>query len=172
MYDFLLSKIRTSEDKDKLLDEIDLLLNGLYQYKGFGFDSLLENKVRAWVSTFLREEFAKEALDRNAYLLDLKKKLMNLKEVSLIIAYEPTSDALESFFTFIRSAIGQNAIINLGYDPHLIGGVQIIFEGQFRDFSFKRIFEKVFEENRGEILKVLETKTSTQDETGFKQENI
>ncbi|KKQ97641.1 MAG: hypothetical protein UT23_C0010G0037 [Candidatus Woesebacteria bacterium GW2011_GWA1_39_12] len=85
----------------------------------------------------------------------LEKELKNLKDVYLTLAYEPTQDQIDTIASFIRQSTGGKIILNLSYDPQLIGGVEIIYEGVFRDFSFKRIFEKEFEEDREEILKKL-----------------
>ena len=158
MYDQILTRITTADEKDKLTEEINLLLQSLYENKGFGFDSVLRNKIRAWVSAYFQEEFAKEGLDKENYLKNLKEKINNLREVDLVLAYEPSSEMLNTLSGYLREATQENVVLNLNFDPHLIGGVQIIFDGQFRDYSFKRIFEKEFEESRNRILELLQSK--------------
>ena len=155
MYDQILNKLRTLEDKEKLLLEIEILLSGLYEEKGLGFNSLLQNRIRGWVSSYLTEELSKPDVDKEAFLRGLEKELKSLKDVYLTLAYEPTQDQIDTIASFIRQSTGGKIILNLSYDPQLIGGVEIIYEGVFRDFSFKRIFEKEFEEDREEILKKL-----------------
>ena len=145
MFDNLISKIRTVEEKEKLVEEIKLLNESIYIDKGFGFNSVLKNKIRSWVSDFFFEEFAKENIDKEVYLKELLRIINSLKEVGLRLAFEPSSNAVDRFLGYLRNATGENIILNLSIDPQIIGGVQIIFNGEFRDFSFKKIFEKEFE---------------------------
>src|SRR3989344_3504 len=110
MYEVFIDRIKTNEDKERLLEEIEVLLTGIYEDKGYALDSLLQTGVRSWVSSYIREEFSKSGVNRESFLRGLEKELR---------------------------------------------GVKIIYEGLFRDFSFNRIFEKEFEEDREEILKKL-----------------
>jgi len=153
MFDQILSKIRTVDDQEKILEEIDVLLSSLYQDKGLGFESTLKTSARAWLYPLLREEFSKEGANRRNLLLNLKQKIEGLSKVYITLAFEPSEDALNRFGGVIRTSVREDVIISVAYDPHLIGGVQIIYNGEFRHFSFKRIFEKEFENTREQILK-------------------
>ncbi|KKQ51415.1 hypothetical protein A2865_02810 [Candidatus Woesebacteria bacterium RIFCSPHIGHO2_01_FULL_39_17] len=155
MYEVFIDRIKTNEDKERLLEEIEVLLTGIYEDKGYALDSLLQTGVRSWVSSYIREEFSKSGVNRESFLRGLEKELRGLKDVYLTIAFEPTQDQIDTMASFLKQEIGSSIILNLSYDPQIIGGVQIIYEGLFRDFSFNRIFEKEFEEDREEILKKL-----------------
>jgi len=113
----------------------------------------LKTSARAWLYPLLREEFSKEGANRRNLLLNLKQKIEGLSKVYITLAFEPSEDALNRFGGVIRTSVREDVIISVAYDPHLIGGVQIIYNGEFRDFSFKRIFEKEFENTREQILK-------------------
>ena len=175
MFDLILNQIKTRQDADTLSTEIDLLLRGIYDSQGSGFDSILRTKVRSRFSSSLKEIFSKDlSLDKKSFLEGLKNELKDLEEVNLNLAFEPTEDSLDRFSTFVKNEIGSNAIINLSYDPAIIGGSIIVYKGNYRDFSFKRVFEKVFEKERENILKMLDsnsglvsTRESTQDKTGI-----
>lgn len=171
MHDSFLAKIRTIEDRDYLLSEINLLKDSLYTDKGFGFESVLRNKIRSWVSDYLIELFSSQNSEREEILDYLEKELNNLKEFGLRLAFEPSSDAIDRFLGLIRGFSGKNLILNISIDPNLIGGAQMVFEGKYKDFTFKKIFEKEFEENRTEMIKMLSEKFDKKTVAG-QQENM
>ena len=72
----------------------------------------------------------------------------------MIIAYEPSEDAIDRFYSFITAACGRRIILDIGYAPDIIGGAVVIYRGKYRDFSFKNIFEKEFEKESAKILKL------------------
>jgi hypothetical protein len=156
MFDQILSKIQTTEDQEEVVNEIEILLKSLYQDKGLGFESVLSTSVRAWLASLLRQEFSKEDIDKEAFLINLKNIITDIPKVHLTLAFEPSQDALNRIVGVIRSSIGGNVIVSLRRDPYLIGGVEIIFEGEYRDFTFKRIFEKEFEKSRSDLLRSLD----------------
>jgi len=155
MYEQILSRIRTTEDQEKILEEIDLLLSSFYQDKGMGFDSTLRTKVRFWFSSILKEEFSKEKVDKEEFLNTLRQKVLDMEKVYLTLAFEPSIDTLDRISGLIRTFIGKPCLIDFSFDPRLIGGVEIIYKGEYRDFSFRRIFEEEFEKSREEFLKRL-----------------
>ncbi|OGM20041.1 hypothetical protein A2714_02595 [Candidatus Woesebacteria bacterium RIFCSPHIGHO2_01_FULL_38_9] len=160
MYLAILSKVKTREEKEKVQEELQLLLSSLYEDEGRAFDSTLNHKVRAWVSQALTEEISKEAIGRESYLKGLIDSLEKLNEIYLNCAFEPTQDFVDRLGMYLDQAVGSHVLMNISKDPEIIGGVQIIFKGQYLDFSFKRIFEKEFEESREEYLKLLKGKQS------------
>jgi hypothetical protein len=156
MYDNFLQKIKTRREADELSEEANLLIRGLYEQEGKAYESYLNTKVRSWVSRQVKEVFSEEGVDKKGFLEGLLNNLNNLKPVRLVIAFEPTENQLERFTSFIKSAGGQNLIVDLTYDPYVVGGAVIIHEGKYRDFSFKKIFEHQFENERENLLKLLE----------------
>ena len=131
-----------------------MLLTSLYEEKGLGFDRLLRTRIRAWVANYLSEAFLKN--DKQAYLKGLSDKVKSLTTIEITFGYEPSYDMLDRVSSLIDNAVGKHVILRTFCDPTLIGGVEIIFEGQFRDFSFQRIFEEEFEKSREVILRSLD----------------
>jgi hypothetical protein len=150
--DRLLANITTKREAERLLEEIEIIRNGLFGAGGGAFESLLKNKVRAITAENIRLVFAKEGVDKRKYLDQIEELVMNMPNVSLILAFEPSEGAIERFYTKISDATGKQVLLDVVYEPQIIGGAVIIFNGRYRDFSFKKIFEAEFEKGRNKIL--------------------
>lgn len=140
----ILDTVKTSEDRNRLIEEFDTLLNGLYQNKGEGLDSLLYSRVRAWVAELLREELSVDEINPRQYLKNIKDELNAFKTVSISLAFEPTESNIEKFSYIVKKSAGYDTLIEFSYNPSLIGGCTIIFEGKYKDFSMKSYFESEF----------------------------
>ncbi|MBU0569154.1 hypothetical protein KKB40_00040 [Patescibacteria group bacterium] len=168
MYSEILSKIKTAEDAEKMIEEIDILLNSMYFVKDDTFDKqdprkvaeqsfdlILKSKIRAWTAQILINEFSKEGVNKTVFLQELKNKLESYKIFKLDIAFEPTRDFIEKIYDFVSKNISDEILLEINYVPGLIGGAVMVFNGKYRDFSLKKVFDEEFEKNRGEVLKLL-----------------
>lgn len=159
MIDELLSHIKTVQEASEIINELDMLLDAVYEKDAESFQSVLKHKIRYWVAGYLKRVLEKET-DAEAFLKSLEEEIKSLKQLDLTLAYEPTEDALERFSSFVKQNVGDNVLLRISYDPNIIGGAIVIYEGEYRDFSFKRIFESQFEASKSEILKTLREPTN------------
>jgi hypothetical protein len=150
--DRLLENITTKREAERLLEEIEIIRNGLFEAGGGAFESLLKNKVRAITAENIRQVFAREGVDKRKYLDQIEELVMKMPNVSLILAFEPSEGAVERFYLKISEATGKRVLLDVVYEPQIIGGAVIIFNGRYRDFSFKKIFEAEFDKGRNKIL--------------------
>lgn len=156
MNDQIFSKIKTKESLDLFKEEIELLLKSLYKSERQNFNSVLSNKVRAFVVEFIRNKTASGDFNLEGYLRELIDRAQELPTITLFLAFEPSENTLDHFYSFISSACRQPVLLEVNYDPTIIGGVVIIYKGEYRDFSFRKIFEKEFQEDQESMLKLLE----------------
>lgn len=154
MYEALIERIRTTDEKDLLLGEIQLLLTSAYEADA-GFDSTLKSKVRSWVSTAIKNDLAANQIGQKDYLEGLKKRLAGLKVLTLILAFEPTDVSIDKFIFFARENIDNDIILETQFDPKILGGVIIIFQGRYKDFSLKKILTSEFEKRKGELISLV-----------------
>jgi hypothetical protein len=159
MYQELLTQLRTKQEVLRLLEEVEMLLESLYEDSGRGFDRTLASQVRAWVSDAISDEINKNEVDKKSYLMKLKKKLSSLKEVKLALAFEPSSASIDKFSSFIKKNVGEEVVMDLSYEPKLIGGTTLSYDGEYRDFSINRFFEQDYKKNKKMVLELLERQT-------------
>jgi F0F1-type ATP synthase delta subunit len=155
MYAQIISKIGTVEERDKILAEIKILTASLYEDQGNGFNSSLNSQVRAWVSEAIKKEAPNEINDVGNYLKELSAKLVELKVISLKIAFEPTRSSIDKFTAFIRKRVGDDVLLDFEFDPSILGGAVVINNGIYKDFSLKRLFDSEFEIKHDELMKMV-----------------
>lgn len=156
IYNRFLENIKTRREADELKEEAVLLKKGLYEDEGRAYESYLKTRVRAWVAGEISEVFSQEGVNKAEFLQGLLDKLAGLKAVRLVIAFEPSQEQLSRFVSFIKGAAGQDTIVDLTYEPHIIGGAIIVYQGKYKDVSFKKIFEYQFEKEREKLLSLLD----------------
>ena len=151
----LIAKIRTTDEREKLNEELDLLLESLYREKGAGFESTMFSKIRYWVSEIIKSEVSNNSSEIEIYLKEIISHMGNLKVLSLKLAFEPTDTSIDKFFAFVRKNVGEGIILSFEYDPRLLGGAVITYKGEYRDFSLRRLFENEYKLKEKELLKVV-----------------
>ena len=154
MYSEIIAKVKTKEEAEGLAAEIETLKLSLYEGRGELFEDTLKSSVRAWAAQLVRTEMETQ-VDKERYLAGLIEKLASLKTLKLYLAFEPTQAAIEKFYSFINQKVGEEVLLEILYQPKILGGAIIIFAGEYRDFSLRRIFEEEFKNMGGEILKIL-----------------
>lgn len=148
----LFQNIKTTDEKEKLLEEIDVVLSSLYQNNGDGYSRTLKTDVRAWVADILNEELSKNETSPLNYLKKLKEELNSFKVVKISLAFEPTALNIEKFSHFIKKYVGEDTILDFTHNPTLIAGCTIIYEGKYRDLSMKSYFELEFNKIKEDLF--------------------
>lgn len=155
MHSQIIEQIKTTESADIFKDELELLLKSLYLGSN-EFASTLRTKVRAGISNRIQRVISEKDINIEKFLKNMLESIEKVPSIKLIIAFEPTEEAIDRFHSFVISACQQYVFLDIGYSPEIIGGAVIIYKGKYRDFSFKQIFESEFQTNRDNILNLLE----------------
>ena len=154
MEEEIYSKIITKESAEILAKELNLVLNSLY-LGSREFTSVLKTKVRASLSEYIKAKINQESTDIEKLLKNMIERIKLIPSVRLVLAYEPSEDALDKFHSIITSACKKPILLDVVYSPDIIGGAIIIYQGRYRDYSFKYLFEKEFEKEKENIMKLL-----------------
>ena len=155
MYSDILSRIRTKEEALRLDQEVDMLLEKIYETKEGAFEEALTCKVRTWVSEEIRTSLAKGAVDKLHYLRELKEAISRLKTLKLTLAFEPVEDTLNKIHSWVRREVGEGIILDITFNRNILAGAIIIFGGEYRNCSFRKKFEEDLKNNKEEIMKIL-----------------
>lgn len=111
--DFL-TNILTTEDRDKLLYEIEL-----FKRRDYG-------NIRQ-----LSLDFLKASSD----LKSLQKELLGLVPVGIVLAFSPTPSVIDLIFTKLKKSIEKQIILDISVDEKIIGGLILIYKGKYQDLS-------------------------------------
>jgi len=134
----LSSKIRTREERDKLVSGIADLKKSLFEGKDSEFSIALNSKVPAWASEIIKKEMKG---DPKVYLDAVSNILIALKPLKLIIAFQPTETTIDKLSKYLEGSY----ILDFEYDPKIIGGAVIISKGEYRDYSLQKTIWKTLE---------------------------
>ncbi|KKQ45554.1 MAG: hypothetical protein US62_C0013G0007 [Candidatus Woesebacteria bacterium GW2011_GWA1_37_8] len=149
----LIDNLKTKNEIEILRDEIALLSQSIYQGGEKNIENSLKNNIRIWVSETIRNET--QNVNLRDYFNDIEKELDRIKSVSITLAYEPSELSVRRFYDFVQSIMPKKIVLELLYDPQIVGGVVISYGGRYKDYSFRKIFEDELEETRKDVLELL-----------------
>jgi F0F1-type ATP synthase delta subunit len=81
--------------------------------------------------------------------------LKNVRKVEMTLAFHPTRSQVTRVVSWIRSQLKLEAVvIEIKYDPKLIGGAILIWNGEYRDLTLKKKLENYFKGKLSEIIQI------------------
>jgi len=155
----LLLYARTTVELGLLLEEIRLLQDALYTTQEDGVERVLPEKVRFEVAQSMREILAEASANRHEVLESMKQFALQQKQLSLTVAFRPSSAFVTTVVSWVRSHVGEGIILDFRYEPAVVGGAVIEFNGHYGDFSLKKKFQTYFDTK---LLPKLESGPKTQ----------
>jgi hypothetical protein len=149
----ILDKVITKDDAESLENELEILLNSLYEEKK-DFETTLESDVRYWVSELIKEELGSGEINPETYIKKLKGELESFKTLKIGLAFEPSLKGIEKFSDWVKKNVGKKVLLDL-YQKQIVGGAIVEFDGEYRDYSLKKklngdydqIIKKITEES-------------------------
>jgi hypothetical protein len=136
----LFEKLLTLDDLNTLSEEVTLLQTSIFQVKENAFESALSSSVRTWVGEYITREINEQKLDRKQYLKDLLTQIKDTKILKLVIGFQPTPQNITEVANWVKKDLGPEVVIDLSYQPDLIGGAVVTWQGKFFESSVKQKF--------------------------------
>jgi F0F1-type ATP synthase delta subunit len=143
-------KIKTTEEMAIFLDEISKIQKIVFEEKEIALIERLRGKVSKEFEKFF-EKLEKENLipsDPEGQFLffeKLKKYLRGLPKIKLEIAFLPSDEFLNKISQWLEEQFNQKIILDLFFNPKIVGGAIIEFEGKYFNFSVSKEIDKIFE---------------------------
>ena len=157
IYYDLITSLKTTQEVESFVSEIDTLLFEFYKTKG-----LLINKTLGSISFGtvgkITQVFLKNNLDINnkdtfvGFFQTLKILIKKLKVIKLVLAFDPTRKTIERLHNFVKENIGIGYVFEIEVYRDVLGGAIIIFNGEYKDCTLKKSLEEVYRLKRSEIL--------------------
>lgn len=133
MFSDVLQVIRTSNDVDVLLQDIDILVDSKYRLKDDG-------KLNPKTARVLRKY--------KGDLQGLGKRLRDLPEARLTLAFEPDGETVDMVSDWCRREVDAQAVVKVDVDEAIVGGAKVSFGGRYGDFAVRKKLDKFFMTNR------------------------
>ncbi len=148
----LLENIHTKEDLDILISEIGRLMASLYKTEKT-FDMILESGISSSTASFIERNLKnKNKEELVAQLTELAKLLKQVKTIHLTFGFEPTSEAIANIHKWLLTNMKNSYVLEINYDPKILGGIIIEYEGRFGDYSLRRQVDQYMKENKTQLL--------------------
>jgi F0F1-type ATP synthase delta subunit len=93
-------------------------------------DTQLLEKITPKLSSITKDNFA-------SFFDNVNKEISNLIPLIVYIPFEMPETEFKQLGDFVKEKFGSHILIELRFDPTLIGGCSLVWKGQFKDYSLK-----------------------------------
>lgn len=161
LFNQLATKIRTKSEMMAVIICLDEYLNGFFSPQKKDNNQNSFDAVRQDLMPILQENFFKEPITTDNHAVvkekieDLREKLHGLRTVQLTLAFAPNDEAISLFSDWIKKNVSPTAIMDLQFDKTIVGGAQIIVDGEYRDYSVRKGLASRFQIQREESMGII-----------------
>lgn len=106
-------------------------------------NQVFESQDENWLNSLpldLLNQFNKDNL--TSLLENLEQQINELHPLVLYLSFEPDQNTITSISSWIRQNLSQKPVLEIKYDPSLIGGCALVKEGIYKDYSIKAKIEE------------------------------
>jgi F0F1-type ATP synthase delta subunit len=150
MLEFLEEKIFEKEDLISILEEISQLEQLVFKSRALLSEKSKKLEDENLYQFFLKlEERGEINLDQKKqfdFLEKLKDWLKKLPILKLEIAFLPSEKTIEKISQWLKKEVGKKIILDVYFNPKIVGGAILEYEGKFANFSLAKEIDKIFYE--------------------------
>lgn len=141
MFSDVLKSVATITDQDEFLNTIDILRESLYT-KDIDITARLK-KIRADFAAPIQTEL-ENAADKAKILEDLRLAVKAMRVINIQVGFNYSLDFVPKMAVWIKENIGEDVVVDVQTDLHLLGGATISFDGKYRDYTVRASLDKVW----------------------------
>ena len=148
----ILSSTKTARDRDRLINEIDLVSNALYKEKEL--PEVLETQISETLWEYIGKapDITREIISEK--LLRLKKALGELSVMTLTLAFDPAESTINKLTSYVRKNLEEKIILEFKLEPNILGGTILEFKGLYRDYTLRTKLDDVFNNRKEEVYRI------------------
>ena len=159
-FEAILAAVRTTRERDMLMQAIDACIKNLYHTKPAPLEELLAEIIPYTIAKPLITTMRKQLKDQTTAAIEeffnkLTEALQALKVLELELAFEAQEPSVALLSRWIREHIGPDVIVEFTEDPLLLGGARIAFQGKFKEINLADVIESVLIRESARIQKIL-----------------
>ena len=134
---------RTKVDVDELLTQLDEIDSRLYG-KNKGLESILTDVLpydKKEILLALLRHYAIPLNDISAiqtFLTQIRSGISSLPIITLTIAFAPKDHTITRISQWLATQLARPVVLDISVDPAIIGGVVILYEGMYKDYSLHK----------------------------------
>jgi hypothetical protein len=144
LQDQFISRILTSSDLARLVEELNLLLVCAYDTDNVKAEQVLDRDMRVWVADVLRPVWESAAVgeEREKQVKALMAEVTSMPKAEVTLAVEPSGKVTSALVLQLRQMTGKPLLVDFRYEPRMIGGLKLAFEGKYFEWTVEQVFEQ------------------------------
>lgn len=119
------------------------VLRSYLELKLFGNESAdFPAEDMAWLSSLPQDffsQFQKEKL--TSIFTSLEQQINQINPLTIYLAFKPEVAEIAQIYSWVRQNLTTKVVIETKFDPSLIGGVALVWNGVYKDYSLKAKIE-------------------------------
>lgn len=151
--------IRTVQEANNFCAEIDSLLESFYQVGNKNLDELLSSSTGNSTSILIKKILSDNNILSSDFvsceklLSQVRNGVKKMKVVRITLAIDPTDEIISHISDWINRNLEANTLIDIDKDESILGGAVLSINGNYKDFSLKKILEEVFAKKKNGLIK-------------------
>lgn len=146
----ILNIIMTKKEATDFVTNIDILINSLFNLKidiEKKMAEILSSKQKQALTALIKKSGInlKDAMGLQNFLKELRSGVESLPVVALTLAFEPKEENIKNISDWFALNLKKEVLLEITVDPKIIAGAVVVFGGNYRDFSVKKILTEKFE---------------------------
>ncbi len=146
-------KIVTKEDLLFLLEEINLVQESIFK----NINIPLSERVKGNIEEDFRKELeelekkkiiSKNPEDNRIFFENFEKHLQNLPQIKIVIAFQPKKEFINKISLWLEKEINQKVILDFNFNPEIVGGALIEYQGRQINLSLAKEIDKLFSQKQ------------------------
>lgn len=151
MFSEIIASIRTAEDAALIRDEVEEIKTALFKTES-NVSEILDTKIRATFrshfESIIHSSNPGEQLDAIVYAIQ------DMQPIEIVIAFQPTTAFIQNIYNQIAED-HEKFYLNISYNPMIIGGAQISFNGRFKDSTVLKKIRQTLTENSDDLQTIM-----------------
>lgn len=128
-------ELYSKADAGNVLRDIDILLDSLYKTD--------KNIDISAIGAQMTRNMPEGREGRKQFLNDLRTTIQNLPVIKLTLAYQPTRAQTGQIVSWLRQHYAPNLLVEVSYEPDIIAGAIIEYNGKYVDMSAVKKLDNV-----------------------------
>jgi len=144
----LTKKLKTTEEANTFLAAVDAFSHSLYTTSPKGVEAFFPLDI----AELLKK--GNSGGDWLGYLNALKLYLLSIKPVKITLATDPDGLLIDNIYDWALQLFGDPVILDISYDPIILGGAVIAYGGLYYDGSLLAALNTRLTRFKSEVVKV------------------
>lgn len=77
-------------------------------------------------------------------LKELRERVENLCKIQLTTSFVPNAVFIETLKDWVRNNLKKDTLIDMNYDPEVLGGAIVVYNGVYKDYSLSKSLDNYF----------------------------